>query len=352
MVLAAVDRLTWPAYKLRHTMRAFGTAAGSVAAMIAIHGYLGAFQGVPPPTRAAQRAMRRRLRRLIRQDLSNVEAGVYDRSLVDEHVWREMLRVLPQLVREAPEVAARRSARRTRELPTLPEGVTYPDYYLQNFHWQTDGWFSDRSAALYGPSVELLFAGTAAVMRRQALVPIWQRHARSNAFRLLDVACGTGDFLRQFGATFPKAERTGLDLSRPYLARMRAQTAGAGRPVTALESNAEAIAAPDGHFDVSSSIFLFHELPKAARRKVLAEMRRVTRPGGLVVVMDSGQSDDAADIQSYLDAFPEIYHEPYYRHYLRDPIEAIMREVGLPPVATESHGYAKLVWAEVPPGPA
>jgi len=36
----------------------------------------------------------------------------------------------------------------------------YPDYYLQNFHWQTDGWLSTGSAAAYEYTTEALFEGT------------------------------------------------------------------------------------------------------------------------------------------------------------------------------------------------
>jgi hypothetical protein len=36
----------------------------------------------------------------------------------------------------------------------------YPDYYLQNFHFQSDGWLSDNSAQVYEYSTETLFSGT------------------------------------------------------------------------------------------------------------------------------------------------------------------------------------------------
>ena len=38
----------------------------------------------------------------------------------------------------------------------------YPAYYLQNFHWQTDGWLSTRSARAYEYSTETLFSGSQA----------------------------------------------------------------------------------------------------------------------------------------------------------------------------------------------
>jgi hypothetical protein len=48
----------------------------------------------------------------------------------------------------------------------------YPSYYLQNFHHQTDGYLSDASANLYDLQVEILFGGSADVMRRRILAPL------------------------------------------------------------------------------------------------------------------------------------------------------------------------------------
>ena len=50
-----------------------------------------------------------------------------------------------------------------------PDPERYPAYYLQNFHYQTDGWLSKDSARLYDFQVETLFLGSADTRRRQAL---------------------------------------------------------------------------------------------------------------------------------------------------------------------------------------
>ena len=48
----------------------------------------------------------------------------------------------------------------------------YPAYYRRTFHWQTDGYFTEHSAEVYELGVELLFRGTADVMRRQIIPPV------------------------------------------------------------------------------------------------------------------------------------------------------------------------------------
>ena len=57
----------------------------------------------------------------------------------------------------------------------------YPRYYLRTFHWQTDGWLSERSARLYDFGVEFLFGGTADIMRRMAIPPVVDARARRRA---------------------------------------------------------------------------------------------------------------------------------------------------------------------------
>ena len=65
----------------------------------------------------------------------------------------------------------------------------FPRYYLQNFHFQTDGYLSDASAELYDYQVDVMFYGAADAMRRQALVPLGEtlRGRRIAEMRLLDI---------------------------------------------------------------------------------------------------------------------------------------------------------------------
>lgn len=73
----------------------------------------------------------------------------------------------------------------------------YPKYYLQNFHYQTDGWLSQRSAIIYDYQVESLFLGMADAMRRQ-VVPFFTSYIKElkgqgraeSDIKILDVATG------------------------------------------------------------------------------------------------------------------------------------------------------------------
>ena len=98
-----------------------------------------------------------------------------------------------------------------------------PDYYAQDFHFQTGGYLTERSAKLYDVQVERCSwarparcGGGAGADRRV------HARARPTQVALLDVACGTGRFLRQVRLAFPAMALKGLDLSRA-LSRRGAQ---------------------------------------------------------------------------------------------------------------------------------
>ena len=100
---------------------------------------------------------------------------------------------------------------------------------------------------------------------------------------------------------------------------------------------------PDASQDIVTSIFLFHELPPEARRAVAAEFARVLKPGGILVFMDSLQMGDKPGWDGMLEAFPVRFHEPYFRHYAIDDLDALFNSVGLAPCETRSAFLSKLI---------
>ncbi len=104
----------------------------------------------------------------------------------------------------------------------------------------------------------------------------------------------------------------------------------------------------DGWFDVVTSVHLFHELPKDVRRRVMAEMLRVLRPGGLLVIEDSAQLSDSGRIARVLATFADEFHEPYYKGYIRDDLAEALEEVGFDVEESAPHMVAKVVVAKKP----
>jgi ubiquinone/menaquinone biosynthesis C-methylase UbiE len=254
----------------------------------------------------------------------------------------EFLRRSVLYFRDLPQVDARRHGQRD-ELPPGEQGDGLPDYYRQNFHFQSDGWLSDHSAAIYDTQVEVLFTGAADVMRRRALRPIaeWMTGRNQRDLRGLDVGCGTGRLLAFLHDAWPGMKFTGLDLSPPYLAEAR-RLIGKTARVKLIEGAAEKLPFEDQSLDLVVSSFLMHELPETIRQQALAEMARVLKPDGLVVIVDSIQRGDVPSWDGLLDLFPHYFHEPYYAEYANGSFETWCDAVGLKPVSGERAFLSKV----------
>jgi len=297
------------------------------------------------------RTILREIRDLLERDWRNIEAGLY--RLPHDLIRRpaEAVEEAALFFKDVPEVARRRREKKHREVyedgSEGPSGL--PRYYLQNFHYQTDGYLSDRSARLYDHQVEVLFGGGAAAMRRQALVPIaeyFQKHPVRTA-RLLDVAGGTGQFLTYLKDNYPRLDVTVLDLSRPYLAEARRRSSR--WPCTHfVQAAAESIPAPDARFDIVTSLYLFHELPRKIRLRAVSEMARVLKPGGRLVFMDSLQMGDRPHLDSLLEFFPAAFHEPYYSDYIRHDLVPLFTRHGLMHAQTDHAFLSKILVFDKP----
>ncbi|MGH1422451.1 MAG: class I SAM-dependent methyltransferase [Hyphomonas sp.] len=294
---------------------------------------------VPSSGKPDMSILRKAYFELFKKDRQNIEAGLY-RSPQEVSLTKlpEALRSARAFFADAEAVNRRRTERVGDEVKQIvPQGSNrYPDYYLQNFHYQSDGWFSDESAELYDTQVEALFSGTAAAMRRCALAAI-AREMKGRDQReqnLLDVACGNGRFLETVMDHYPRLQATGLDLSPNYTDAARKRLS-AWPQVAVLHEAAEAMPVEAGSQNIVVSVFLFHELPEEVRAKVLAEVARVLVPGGLFVLCDSVQFDDYDGLNGALEYFPHGFHEPYYLNYLSWDHVSACEAVGLTPVSSE-----------------
>jgi ubiquinone/menaquinone biosynthesis C-methylase UbiE len=267
---------------------------------------------------------------LFEQDLANVEAGIYPLPADHDGSLFTLLDRSRLFFRDLPEIAERRNRNGTHEVLTEEIRGRRPDYYLQNFHFQSGGWLTEDSADRYDTQVEVLFKGTANAMRRQALPPLAEAFAGRDQrkLRLIDIGCGTGRFLDFVKQAWPRLPAFGIDLSDAYIAHARRHLRRWSR-LNLIVANAEAIPAPDASCDAVTSIFMLHELPPEVRRTVIGEAARVLKPGGRLVLVDSLQLGDEPDYDGMLERFPQRYHEPYFESYAREDFSAVARDRGL-----------------------
>ena len=99
--------------------------------------------------------------------------------------------------------------------------------------------------------------------------------------RYLDVGCGTGDVALEVLRQCPDARVTGLDPSRGMLALAQRKAGGA---VGYVVGDALALPFADGVFAGVAMAFCFRNV--VDRLGAAQEMRRVTAPGGRVVVLE------------------------------------------------------------------
>ena len=291
--------------------------------------------GARPPVQSSapapdQRRIYADMFALLRQDIANVEAGIY--PLPNDHDGSLLTRLYRSQLffADLPEIHRRRERNEFREVLTEKTRGRWPDYYLQNFHFQSGGWMTNDSADRYDTQVEVLFTGTANAMRRQVLPQLFECFAGRDQrrLRLLDIGCGTGRFLDAVKQAWPRLSLLGLDLSEAYIRHARRHLRRWTR-VDLLVANAEAIPAPDNSVDAITSIFMVHELPPEIRRIVVKECARVLKPGGRLILLDSLQRGDEPAYDGLLERFPQRYHEPYYRSYVDEDFPAIAKQCGL-----------------------
>jgi demethylmenaquinone methyltransferase/2-methoxy-6-polyprenyl-1,4-benzoquinol methylase len=103
--------------------------------------------------------------------------------------------------------------------------------------------------------------------------------------RILDVAAGSGDLARALGRrVMPGGEVWLTDINRRMLERGRDRVLDAGLLAPAVQCDAERLPFPPGHFDCVTVAFGLRNMTHKDR--ALAEMTRVLKPGGRLVVLE------------------------------------------------------------------
>jgi phosphatidylethanolamine/phosphatidyl-N-methylethanolamine N-methyltransferase len=155
----------------------------------------------------------------------------------------------------------------------------------------------DHPAARVVPHTALDAADVRAAYRRWAgiydatfgQVSTWGRRAAVAAVNarpgrdVLEAGVGTGLALPHYA---PGKRVTGIDLSPEMLARARARVARErlAHVQALLELDAEATGLPDASFDIAVAMFVASVVPHP--RRLLAELRRVVRPGGSILFVN------------------------------------------------------------------
>ncbi len=307
----------------------------------------------PIPTELLMQ-LRERLNDLLETDWEDAERGVYPTSLLFDNPWEDFFLYYPQIWMDLPKVWERAKSQKHQEFSPNIDTTDYPQYYVQNFHHQTDGYLSESSANLYDLGVEILFNGTADAMRRRILAPLKEAlkvfiDVSPRQKRVLDIACGTGRTLKMIRAALPQASLFGTDLSPTYLRKANQLLSEIpGELPQLLQANAEDLPYLDDYFHATTCVFLFHELPATIRQRVINQAFRVTKPGGTFILCDSVQMSDSPEMEPAMQHFHEAFHEPFYMNYVVDNLVERLETAGFENIEMQIHHMSKYLIARKP----
>jgi ubiquinone/menaquinone biosynthesis C-methylase UbiE len=140
-----------------------------------------------------------------------------------------------------------------------------------------------RWASFYDGLVTLMTLGQARRLRALTV----ENALLQSGENVLDVGCGTG------GVTLPAKVRVGkhgvvagIDPSPEMIAVARRKASRAGLEIDFRVGVIESLPFPDGTFDVVTSSLMMHHLPEHVRVKGLAEIKRVLKPTGRLLIAD------------------------------------------------------------------
>lgn len=167
----------------------------------------------------------------------------------------------------------RRAGAVGHELETAPDGLPVPPPLL-------------RVQNINSPDLDFFFARGERTAK--AISDAGARHGlpMSDLNRLLDFGCGCGRVLRHWNA-YPGVEPWGSDLSEAATSWIRSNLPFANATANGL---APPLPHADETFDLIYSISVFTHLPEDLGRAWMNELRRLLRPGGLLMFTVHGES--------------------------------------------------------------
>src|ERR1700742_2712611 len=169
------------------------------------------------------------------------------------------------------------------------------------------------------------FARSPTMSLAETLDAVVELVPEDGAARWAELACGPGLIAR---AMAPRVGSVlGLDLTPAMIEKARADAAAAGVENVSFEvGDATALDLPDDSLDGAITRFSLHHIPAPVR--VLEEMRRVVRPGGLVVVSDF-VTDDDGEAAAWQEQIERLRDPSHWALLTPSRIAAMGEQVGL-----------------------
>ena len=114
-------------------------------------------------------------------------------------------------------------------------------------------------------------------------VELLNRYQLPEQARIIDVGCGTGEIASRMAEHFPGAHIFGVDIIEAHIALARSRYRYFGERLSFATGDAFKLDFADDYFDLTVNRHMLQSIPFP--EKVLAELKRITRPGGRLHVI-------------------------------------------------------------------
>jgi demethylmenaquinone methyltransferase/2-methoxy-6-polyprenyl-1,4-benzoquinol methylase/phosphoethanolamine N-methyltransferase len=182
-----------------------------------------------------------------------------------------------------------------------------------------------RWAPYYDMMVNVISLGHAGMLRRMT-VDNAQIHPGDS---ILDVGCGTGE-VALLAKTRTKAGKVhGIDPAPEMIAVARSKAARKKIDVDFRVGVIEALPFPDASIDVVTSSLMMHHLPEELQIGGMAEVYRVLKPGGRLLIADFMRP--TGSLMNHI--FTTVTHHQHVRSGLADEVTILLKKTGFSQVA-------------------
>ncbi len=160
------------------------------------------------------------------------------------------------------------------EIHTQPGGYVGNPFAGHIYHYSTNNFYQGLRVSNYQDELHTKLANQ---------VPLPEDGIVN---RVLDQGCGIGQLTVALKERLPNADVWGIDVGAPMIRYGHMRAVELNVAVNFSQRLAEDSKFKDNSFDIVTSYILHHELPEEISKKLVNEVRRILRPGGLFFPID------------------------------------------------------------------
>ena len=181
-------------------------------------------------------------------------------------------------------------------------------------------------------------------LEKYFLFPLRRKAAKflglSRGAKVLDVATGTG--AQAYELAREGYDVIGVDLSLGMLAKAKRKP-GRGLKLEFLQGDATRLPFPNDSFEASTISLALHDMNFEVEIGTLNEMRRVTKVGGIILVVDYSEPS-MGTVSRMFHEFVKLYESPNYLPFIQLGLAKLLEKVGLGvQIKTDFFGLAQIL---------